>query len=247
MTPKRSKAMRGAVVAAALAGGSLATATPVAAEGTAPGARVQQEQRIDVARWDQAHLYEGFSASDLLDTEVRGPAGEQIGEVEDLIVDADGQVQAVVVEVGGFLDVGDTHVAVPWQDVVASPGLDYVSVPLDQERYEGFHFFDESRPVAGAGLWRVTELIYDYVDLPDASRYGRVTDLVFDREGEVQAVLIERSQRYGRPLGPYVAPYYAQEPGRRTYRVPNRRAQIERLGPFDFDRLATRRPDAEGG
>ena len=42
--------------------------------------------------------------------EVYGETGEEAGEVEDLIIGPDGALQAVIVEVGGFLDIGDTQI-----------------------------------------------------------------------------------------------------------------------------------------
>ena len=43
--------------------------------------------------------------------------GEIIGRVEDVVVDANGQTQAVVIGVGGFLGVGQKKVAVPFKSI----------------------------------------------------------------------------------------------------------------------------------
>jgi PRC-barrel domain len=48
---------------------------------------------------------------------VRGGNNEDIGEVGDVLIDRNGQVRAVVVDVGGFLGIGETHVAIPMQQV----------------------------------------------------------------------------------------------------------------------------------
>ena len=52
-----------------------------------------------------------FLASTLLDASIINTAGESIGDVDDLIMTADGQVNGVVVGVGGFLGVGEKLVA----------------------------------------------------------------------------------------------------------------------------------------
>ncbi|HET8726357.1 MAG TPA: PRC-barrel domain-containing protein, partial [Alphaproteobacteria bacterium] len=44
------------------------------------------------------------------DLRIVGPNGEDIGEIEEVLIDASGQVVAVSVEAGGFLDVGDKDV-----------------------------------------------------------------------------------------------------------------------------------------
>lgn len=51
--------------------------------------------------------------SDLLS---RTDAGT-IGSINDLIIDEDGQIVAVIVEVGGFLGLGQKNVAIPWESV----------------------------------------------------------------------------------------------------------------------------------
>ena len=51
-------------------------------------------------------------ASGLMGADVRGADGESIGTVDDLLLDTDGQIQAVVVGIGGFLGVGQRDVAI---------------------------------------------------------------------------------------------------------------------------------------
>ncbi|WP_082666517.1 PRC-barrel domain-containing protein [Aureimonas sp. AU4] len=50
--------------------------------------------------------------SGLMGAQVAGAAGENIGEVSDLVLDREGQVVAVVVGVGGFLGLGEKDVAI---------------------------------------------------------------------------------------------------------------------------------------
>jgi sporulation protein YlmC with PRC-barrel domain len=54
-----------------------------------------------------------WRASDLRDKDVYGPNNERIGEIEDVLVNQSGQVTGVVLEVGGFLGIGEREVAVP--------------------------------------------------------------------------------------------------------------------------------------
>ena len=51
-------------------------------------------------------------ASDLADLDVYGANNEKIGEIDDLVINSDGTVAAAVVEVGGFLGLGEKDVLV---------------------------------------------------------------------------------------------------------------------------------------
>jgi sporulation protein YlmC with PRC-barrel domain len=50
------------------------------------------------------------------DLKSRTDAGT-IGSIGDLVIDKDGQILAVIVEVGGFLGIGQKNVAIPWDSV----------------------------------------------------------------------------------------------------------------------------------
>jgi sporulation protein YlmC with PRC-barrel domain len=53
-------------------------------------------------------------ASDLIGTRVVGSNNESIGDINDVIMDRNGQIMAAVVGVGGFLGIGEKDVAVPF-------------------------------------------------------------------------------------------------------------------------------------
>lgn len=56
-------------------------------------------------------------ASDLIGTRVVSTNNESIGDINDVIVDRNGQVMAAVVGVGGFLGIGEKDVAVPFNSL----------------------------------------------------------------------------------------------------------------------------------
>lgn len=54
----------------------------------------------------------------LMEMNVQGSAGENVGEIEELVIDrSSGEIQGVVVSVGGFLGIGDKKVALPWNQL----------------------------------------------------------------------------------------------------------------------------------
>ncbi|MDX1559640.1 MAG: PRC-barrel domain-containing protein [Marinobacter sp.] len=78
----------------------------------------------------------GMQASDLIGTELKTSGDESVGEIGDLIIDQDGQVVAVVVSVGGFLGMGEKHVAIGWDEVQMSNRPDDEALRVDTTRDE---------------------------------------------------------------------------------------------------------------
>lgn len=53
-------------------------------------------------------------ASEIKGTHVKNPQGQDLGAIDEVLIDPDtGQVRFVILDVGGFLGVGSTRVAVP--------------------------------------------------------------------------------------------------------------------------------------
>jgi hypothetical protein len=63
---------------------------------------------------DEALVVQPFNLSvdKLDDMSIAGPAGEEIGEIDEVLVDASGKPTAVSAEVGGFLGIGDKNVVI---------------------------------------------------------------------------------------------------------------------------------------
>ncbi len=65
----------------------------------------------------QQDIPEEMLARSIVDHDVVNDRGEKIGEVDDLIIRRSGKVKKMTMEVGGFLDLLDKIVAVPFGDV----------------------------------------------------------------------------------------------------------------------------------
>lgn len=63
-------------------------------------------------------------ASDMMNKDVKTADGENIGSIDDLIIDDDGQIVAIIVGVGGFLGMGEKDVAIGWDNVTHSASND---------------------------------------------------------------------------------------------------------------------------
>lgn len=178
---------------------------------------------IALTDWDYDQIYEnGWSLSELIEAEVVGEDGNEIGDVENVLLDETGQIVSVIAEVGGFLDIGDTHVAVPFDQVEVGANLDKITVPVDQDNVEDYSIFGDfgyftapeadttqvvnSDLVTGPRVWKATELLDDYAILTGGIGYGYVDDMIFIEDGKLHAVVVDPAVGYG--PGPYAYPYY---------------------------------------
>ncbi|EWY36792.1 hypothetical protein N825_25495 [Skermanella stibiiresistens SB22] len=74
-------------------------------------ANPQGLSKVDDDRTDLT--WRGHTIDKLEDMDLYNSAGDEIGEVEDVLIDATGQLSAVSVEFGGTLGIGDQEVVVP--------------------------------------------------------------------------------------------------------------------------------------
>ncbi len=96
---------------------STTTTTEQNAQTTTQGTTTQMGNADLFVPADQLNNTQLMSASDYIGKTVYDQAGNNIGDVNDLIVSGDGNVEAVILGVGGFLGIGEKDVAVNTQAV----------------------------------------------------------------------------------------------------------------------------------
>jgi sporulation protein YlmC with PRC-barrel domain len=74
------------------------------------------------------NLYRG---SKLIGADVENPQGEDLGDIKDVVFDAQGNITYVVLAFGGFMGLGEKFFAVPWAALKPEAG----QKPGDTERY----------------------------------------------------------------------------------------------------------------
>lgn len=95
-------------------------------------------------------------ASKLIGTNVYNLANENVGEVEDLIIDNGKTVKAVVISVGGFLGIGDHNIAVQPGSVILSERTDGSARVVinttkdDLKKAPAFNFADVDKSRSGS-------------------------------------------------------------------------------------------------
>ena len=83
--------------------------------------RAQDAPKIEAVEKNSAAAFSGdVSAKELLSKNVMNAANESIGDINDILIDRDGKVAAVIVGVGGFLGLGEKDVALPYDQLTFS-------------------------------------------------------------------------------------------------------------------------------
>jgi sporulation protein YlmC with PRC-barrel domain len=85
-----------------------------------------------------------LSAGTLAGDRVRNAAGEDLGKVEEIMIDlASGRVAYVVLSFGGFLGIGDKLFAVPWQALRIDEGEHQFVLDVDRKTLESAPGFNK--------------------------------------------------------------------------------------------------------
>jgi sporulation protein YlmC with PRC-barrel domain len=118
---------------------------------TAPGAFAQTSTVPATHTTATSHIIQAdeFRASKMMGSAVYDQQNQDIGKVSDIILNKDGKIDAVVVDVGSFLGVGGKYVAVPITDIKA----DHNRLTLDRtkEQLKETVAYQLENPDTGAG------------------------------------------------------------------------------------------------
>ncbi|WP_447555643.1 PRC-barrel domain-containing protein [Vreelandella sp. EE22] len=99
--------------------GTLMVPALMLAAGTATAQQTNDQQNSMDASYLTVAPQGTFHADSLTGNSVHSTVedDDEIGTINDLIIDQDGQIQAVVVGVGGFLGMGEKDVAIEWDSL----------------------------------------------------------------------------------------------------------------------------------
>ena len=91
-------------------------------------------------------------AAPVLGKKVKGPNGEDLGLIVDVLVDAQGRPRAAVVDFGGFLGVGSRKIAIDWKalDFTALGRAGSVELGLDRAQIAAAPEYKPGPPGAAA-------------------------------------------------------------------------------------------------
>jgi hypothetical protein len=102
-----------------------------------------------------------WRTDEIAGTDVRNVRGEWLGEVEDVVMTSEGDLSFVLLERGGFLDLGDELVPVPWDMLSVTPDLLTFVVDVPEGIAEGAPAFESAAMLEAAEEdWRQTVRTY---------------------------------------------------------------------------------------
>lgn len=207
-----------------------------------------------ISQWNYDDIYQsgGIEADRLMDAEVFGPEGKEIGSIENVLLNEKNQIVAIIAQVGGLWDIGDTHIAVPWEEVELTE--DGFEIPVTEDNVDEYGLFaegsyitlhdvDEASQVddelaTGPRVWKLTDLLDDYATINGGIGYGYVENALFSEQGALQAVVVDPSGA-GYGVGPYAYPFYGYgygwEPGLSAYDIPYTGEEVADMEPFDYE------------
>jgi sporulation protein YlmC with PRC-barrel domain len=103
---------------------AIAQTNPAPATTTNQPATTAQTGAAGASNFIATRPADQFRASDLTGERVYGANNENIGEVNDVLLDRTGKVTAVIIGVGGFLGIGEKDVALPMTALQFAPDTD---------------------------------------------------------------------------------------------------------------------------
>ncbi|MFL9915203.1 PRC-barrel domain-containing protein [Paraburkholderia fungorum] len=125
---------------------------------------------------------ERSEARALLDSEVQKPDGKVVGRAVDMIADASGKPREMVVNLQGFLGVGDRKVNFPWSAFRFVPTAKAAPITLNAAAVPA--------PSAKSVVMQV-QLIDTDVERSNGAKVGRVIDVLIDANAQPQAVVLD--------------------------------------------------------
>lgn len=107
-----------------------------------------------------------YKASELVGKSVKNLQGEDIGQIEELVIGSNGEVGYAVLSFGGFLGVGDKLFAVPWTSLAHQPDREYLTLDIQPEKLEKAPGFNKNDwPDMKDERWKF--LIWEFYSTPD--------------------------------------------------------------------------------
>ncbi len=111
--------------------GAASSANPVTPDTTASTTPMDKSIIVPAESFNGAKV---ISANDFIGKRVYTKAGEDVGEVNDLILTDNGSIQAVVLGVGGFLGIGEKDVAITMASIDMAPEGSSIRLVVDSTK-----------------------------------------------------------------------------------------------------------------
>jgi sporulation protein YlmC with PRC-barrel domain len=96
-----------------------------------------------------------LSTTELIGDSVVNRAGENLGKIEELMLDLEkGRVAYAVLSFGGFMGMGEKLFAVPFEALKLDAGREHFTLDVDKDKLKNAPGFDKNhRPTASDRTW----------------------------------------------------------------------------------------------
>jgi sporulation protein YlmC with PRC-barrel domain len=177
-------------------------------------------EKSEATEQQMASMQQALRATKIIDAVVKNDRGEEVGEVDDLIMSRNGKIKKVVLSVGGFLKIGEKLVAVSFRSLKVNDKGDIIyNITKEQlERHPKFTYKEElfyeeyyssyrypSAPAPGASIQReyapweweyfplrlqVSAVLDQTVINNRGEELGDIDDLIINQEGKVEKIVL---------------------------------------------------------
>lgn len=156
-----------------------------------PPALAQRGGTLDLTREQQVAVWE----RDLIGIPVYGDETGRIGTVDDLVVDENNRVRAVVVGITGVAGARLAHVPVPWAWVEPQIGLPTIVLPWSRGDLAWLRQEGDAGETPGAGLggYRTSWLDGTEAEIAAGGTFGTVEGFIFAPNGQVERIVVRRA------------------------------------------------------
>jgi sporulation protein YlmC with PRC-barrel domain len=132
----------------------------------------------------------------LLDAEVQRPDGKVVGRAVDIYVDPSAKPKLMMVNLAGFLGVGDRKVNFPWTAFKFTPNSKTAPItfvpPPPPAKGKPADPVPKPQPVNDAPA-NLLQLVDSNITQKNGARIGRVVDVLVDSQAEPQALVLDLS------------------------------------------------------
>ena len=118
------------------------------AESTAPAATTDETKTAAIDKSQLTEIPAGeIRSEELVGTTVYGANNENVGEIGDVVLSTDGKVDSIIIDVGGFLGIGEKEVAVGMDNLAFMTDKDgnkYLYTNFTKEQLDAAAAYDKS-------------------------------------------------------------------------------------------------------
>ena len=138
-----------------------------------------------------SQLQGDWQGSAMLGSDVVSRNGDDVGEVDDVMVGKNGQLDSIVVQTSALVGIDAIYFSVPWNKLAYRPGqegfrLQMTEQQVDSEPKSQSSDFKENKAMSTAVA------LHAAIMLPDNPDFGSVRDILFNpRTHQLDAVLVE--------------------------------------------------------